>query len=344
MMTECPLCGEPLEEGMTVCPLCDAPLGPDTPPEEEFPPLAREEPPPEDPPAAEEDDLAFLEKLPVPAHAMKPQEKPKPAFFWWYIPILTGVFALGILVGVLAAAVATPASHSQAPRSVVVEGSPSSLPGTSSQAPAGSESPGAASQDYEVSAKHARLYEDGQGALVCDALAEITNTGDGDLYLREAAFGLTSPTGDELGACTGTIYSGPEIIKPGERGYFYCNSCAVEGDGLEAETRVALVPTVTVENAAHDIVRYDVSDMTIQNDDPFLPFSVTGRLENSTGADDTMVRLTCILYDKDKNALAAYGSFISELPAGKGEAFELPAYSLSGIAFEDISTFWVFVA
>ena len=116
----------------------------------------------------------------------------------------------------------------------------------------------------------------------------------------------------------------PDIIAPGETGYFY-NSFGSIDEGVSLDNGVNLVPNYTVEEASGDIVDYDLSDLDFRAGDLGYP-TVTGRITNNTTRDDSYLYVNVVFYDANGKTLAVTGTSVTDLNAGSTVSFECPCY------------------
>lgn len=93
-----------------------------------------------------------------------------------------------------------------------------------------------------------------------DAIVEIQNTGEKNLYLSGATFDIEDSNG-HLVATDDWISTAPDVIEPGEKGYFYTNSSSLEDastlDGL------TLVPKLSIKKANGMPLVLSVEDISL---------------------------------------------------------------------------------
>lgn len=117
-------------------------------------------------------------------------------------------------------------------------------------------------EPYEITYQSSKLYKDTSGDIRCYVLAEIRNTGTDNLYLKDATFDFEDSQGGLLATCSGIVSSDPDIIAPGEKGYFYCNMGSVSGN-IDENTDYMLKVNTKVEKAKSNIVRFDITSLSI---------------------------------------------------------------------------------
>ncbi len=176
------------------------------------------------------------------------------------------------------------------------------------------------------------------------AIVEIENTGNVNLNLKDASFDFEDADGSLLATNSSILVSSdPDIIAPGEKGYFYCNGVPLSGN-IDENTYYVLKPNLTVEKTKREFWRYELSDLSITEGDLFSPLSVIGRITNNTEKEDSLVWIPCVLYGKDNTPIAAFGTNVTELQAGETRSFDISAVNLAGMDLElsDVADYKVF--
>lgn len=182
---------------------------------------------------------------------------------------------------------------------------------------------------YEITYQNCNLYEDTSGETRCYAIIEVLNTGNCDLYLKDAVFDFEDQTGKLLATYSSLISSDPDIIAPGEKGYFYCNSASINGD-VNSHTDYVFKPTLRIEKSKNPIIRYEISDLSMK-EGQFGPVQIIGRITNNTDEDDSMVWVSCILFRADGTPIAAHGTNVMGVKAGQTVSFDADAIYLHGL-------------
>ena len=196
---------------------------------------------------------------------------------------------------------------------------------------------------YEVTYQDYVIYKNSINDMCDYVIVQIQNTGDVSLYLSSAHFDFEDETGHLVATDSGVVSKSPYIIAPGEYGYFYTNLDSLSGDEIKTGTEYTLVPNISVKEATHDSVRYDVTDTSISKGD-FGPVTVIGRITNNTGEDASMVWVAIVLFDEDNQPIAAYGTTVSNLEAGSTQSFDADAMFLSHLDFSvnDVARYEVY--
>lgn len=183
---------------------------------------------------------------------------------------------------------------------------------------------GESKEAYEVTYTNAVLHQDSLGSLWVSAIAEVTNTGDCDLYMSSGNFDFEYENGS-LAASESLVSVFPQIISSGEKAYYYVDTIV----DVEAGSKLILVPHVDAEKATIDKVTLPISDETLKTRDLTNEIYLSGRVENNTGEDLSMVYVSSVLYDKEGKPLAVlYTILTDDLKAGDKMGFEASALSL----------------
>lgn len=197
--------------------------------------------------------------------------------------------------------------------------------------------------DYEIKYQNSRVYKNSIGHIACYAIVEIENTGNVDLYLDDATFDFEDSSGKLLATYNTLISSDPDIIAPGEKGYFYCNMSTLRGD-IDEKTEYIFVPKLKVKQSQKAIIRYDISDLSISEGNSFSPFDVIGRITNNTGDDAGLVWIACVFYRSDGTPIAASGTNITDLAKGETKTFNISTIDMLSADFDysEIADYKVF--
>ena len=129
----------------------------------------------------------------------------------------------------------------------------------------------------------------------------------------------------------------PQFLKPGETGYYYeettCNF---------SETDVRVVPNVDVEKAKKDVIRYDISEVSITAN-TYGGIKVMGRVQNNTTEKGTLVYVAANLFDVNGNLLCSCFTLLgNDLNAGSKVGFTLKPNAYNEFAPEDVASYEVY--
>lgn len=201
----------------------------------------------------------------------------------------------------------------------------------------------AESESWKITYQNSIIYRNSIGEIALYAIVEVENTGGVNLYLDDASFDFEDESGKLLATYSTLISSDPEIIAPGEKGYFYCNMAPLSGN-IDENTEYVFNPSLKIEKSRNEIVRYNISDLSISEGDFMSPFNIIGRVENNTGEDDGLVWVACIAYRADGTPIAACGTNVTDLQAGQKASFNLKAVDLMSldISLSDVADYKVY--
>ncbi len=145
----------------------------------------------------------------------------------------------------------------------------------------------------------------------------VTNTGTVNLYLKSGSAEVENGNG-ELQDTLSSIDGYPEVLKPGETGYYFERT---QYDGT-ATSGLKVVPHANIEEASVDCIRYTISDLTIK-DETYGGVKVLGRAENTTDKDQSSVTVAALLFDSEGRLIGVDIDYIDGgLAAGEKKAFE----------------------
>lgn len=174
------------------------------------------------------------------------------------------------------------------------------------------------------------FFEHGENSIGEDSytgIVEITNTGSTNLYLKDCTFDFEDDSGHLLQTDDTMISSCPDIIAPGEKGYFYNSLGGSINKNISLENGLNFKPNVEVVKANGRPVDYDIFDLSIVDDD-FGP-KITGLIKNNSDKEDS-VYVQVLFYDSDNRVIAIEGTNVYDLGAGQQKSFDV-----SGIMLPD---------
>ncbi len=156
-------------------------------------------------------------------------------------------------------------------------------------------------------------------------VVEIKNTGKTYIYLKSCTFDFEDNDGHLLQSDE-MITKAPDVIAPGELGYFFHDGLIDEGVSLK--NGIKLVPTFTIDvckKGQEAIVDYDVSDVAIRDNNHGLGLKVTGRLTNNTSeaTNSIEVMVVVVFFDKNGEILDIGYTYANEMAAGGKTSFEV---------------------
>ncbi|MCQ2515476.1 MAG: FxLYD domain-containing protein [Saccharofermentans sp.] len=190
---------------------------------------------------------------------------------------------------------------------------------------------------YEVSDTRFEYYTNSIGSTEYFGIVEITNTGDTNIYLDDCTFDLEDNDGHLLQSDS-FISAAPEIIAPGERGYFYNGiGSNLINENVSFDNGIVLVPQIRVEEATGEPVDYPVSDVTVSEGN-YGYLNVLGRVENTSDEEIGYLYVDIVFYDANGTALAITGTSVTNIPAGGMSSFDTTCYFANeNVSISDIA-------
>ena len=197
-----------------------------------------------------------------------------------------------------------------------------------------------ATMAYENTDTKFVYYTNSIGSVEYYGIVEITNTGSTNIYLKDCTFDLEDNDGHLLQS-TSFISNCPDIIAPGEKGYFYNSIGATTLDkDVSIDNGINLVPQFKLEEGKGDIVDYEVSDTALRQDNFGNP-KVTGRITNTSDEDIGLIYVQIIFRDAAGKVLAIQGTNVSDISAGSTASFEASTMFRDDFNSDDIADYEV---
>jgi len=176
----------------------------------------------------------------------------------------------------------------------------------------------AAKAEYTIGDGIVNTWTSSIGSAWISVAVPVKNTGSVDLYIESATIDIEYSDGtiaDTLQYVSGY----PQIVKPGETAWYYE---ATLFDGKMGDTYKA-IPHAKVEEASHDCIRFETSEIQIDNDE-YFGVNVHGRVLNNTSEEATSVYVAVNFFGADGNLLAQGYTILSDgLAAGDKIGFEV---------------------
>ena len=178
-------------------------------------------------------------------------------------------------------------------------------------------------KEYEEKVSMFNIY-DSFGSLNYDAIVEIYNTSDEALYLDGRSFDIETSDG-HLVQTESWISSCPDVILPGERGYFYNQFGTELNDSSVDVSSLVLVPKYTVKKSTEIPHDYSVEDISVR--DGTYGLTMTGRVFNDT-SEEQGIYLQVVYYDADMNCLGITGTNVYGMLPNEYTSFEVSGMGL----------------
>ena len=194
------------------------------------------------------------------------------------------------------------------------------------------------SVNYSIGAMTFYTYDD---KLYYRFIQPITNTGNVPLYLKKCTLDIEDENGHLL-LTESFISNCPDVISPGETGYFYNGLGSLStNDAVKNADSIVAIPKLEIVESDEEPIAYRISDTSLTQGN-FSP-SVVGRITNNTKEDDSLVYVQAIFYGKNGNVIHITGTNIMNLLAGQTQSFEISILSTSdeNVSYENIANYEV---
>lgn len=171
-------------------------------------------------------------------------------------------------------------------------------------------------------------------------IMEVENNGDCDIYLKNCVMNLEDNDGHLLQAGD-SASSCPNVIKPGEKGYFYNGLISLLlDDGIDTSNGINCVPDYEIVKATKEAITYEVSDLSLLED--MGAAKIVGRLTNTTSKDDSGVYVNVIFYDNTGKVIGITGTNVYDVKSGETKSFDCSAMFMAGdTSYSDIADYEV---
>lgn len=231
---------------------------------------------------------------------------------------------LACVLALLCACAAKPEPTEPQGSSSAAPSEPSSepVPSTeeSSSAPSKTEPPTAS---FKVTDQRLNVYRNRAEEFWGQVITAVQNTGDAPIYLQNCTFRITDTEGKSLASDT-TVSAYPQIVAPGETGYYYAETY-LETESAEGLT-LEFTPQVSV--SAQQAVSYTVENPDLQ-DSRYGGMELRVTLSNSTAQDTRHYCVAVLLFDAEGKLLGQFYDVPSvKVPAGSSAVLELSSYML----------------
>lgn len=190
---------------------------------------------------------------------------------------------------------------------------------------------GANDLSFTIEDKGIRYWRDSIDSNRVFAFVAIRNTGTKSIYMDNCSFEYEDERGHLLDNRS-WVSSAPDVILPGEVGYFYVSS--VNGgylaDDIDLSEGVNLVAKFSLEESDVPLGAYFVFDRSLGFEDTFGEKTpvIRGRVRNNTSEDDSLVYVVGVIKDTDGNVIGIDGTNISDLYAGTTAGFSISMWGV----------------
>lgn len=184
---------------------------------------------------------------------------------------------------------------------------------------------------YEVTYQNISFHQDSIGTLWSQAIVEVTNTGENELYLNGSSYELKSEDGTIIHTTSNMFTAYPQIIGPGEKGYYY-EEAMMDG-GTPAEG-ITITPHINAQPSQVENIRLEVSNTAIYDKD-MGGIDLHGKVTNTTGTEQSNIYVAAILFDDNGHPIGQLWTILmNTIQPNEEMGFELEPMSLP----EDITS------
>lgn len=150
-----------------------------------------------------------------------------------------------------------------------------------------------AEASYEVTYQNISFHQDSIGTIWSQAIVEVANTGNNDLYLDRSSYELVSEDGTIIHTTSNTFTPYPQIIGPGEKGYYYEENMMDAGTPTDG---ISITPHISAQTSQSENIRLEVSATEIY-DKEMGGIDLHGKIKNTTGVEQSDINVVAILFD-----------------------------------------------
>ncbi len=192
---------------------------------------------------------------------------------------------------------------------------------------------------YEISYNNIDVWENSIGTTWYQGIVEIVNTGNVDLMLESGRFDIENPDGT-LFASKNYISAYPQIISPGEKGYYY-DASTLEGADLNAQYKI--VPKIEAVKSTSPKIRLTAKEFRIE-DTEYFGMKAIGRVENTSEQEQKSAHVTVVCFDEEQKPIYVFSGYADDMKPGDVVGEEISEFaSVPGLTAESIKNFEVYV-
>ena len=193
---------------------------------------------------------------------------------------------------------------------------------------------------FEVTYKNVSFYRDSISDLIGQSIVEIENTGSSNLYLDFSSYELTAEDGTIIHTTSGSFTPAPQVIEPGEKGYYYEEQLMDDQTPTEG---ITITPHINASTAKVDNVRLEVSNTEVYDKD-MGSVDLHGKVKNTTGAAQTDICVTAVLFNENAEPIGQLSTVLANtLQPDEEIGFELePVFLPEDITSASIADYKVF--
>ena len=141
------------------------------------------------------------------------------------------------------------------------------------------------------------------------------------IYLDSGHFDFENDNGKIMNNYSSIIYKAPDVINPGETGYFYVSSMEVP----DISHGVNLIAQFSLQEAGYKVPSYEISETKLswKKELGRTTGKFRGRIHNNTSKDDDIVNVVVVFKDSNKKVLWIDHAFVNDLFSGSTLGFDI---------------------
>lgn len=191
---------------------------------------------------------------------------------------------------------------------------------------------------YEIVSNENYVLSTSYGYTYLVGTVTVKNTGTTNLYLDSATFDIEDASG-KLVDSSKYISGYPQILLPGETGVYYSE---YNTDKINAKETYNIAPTTQISETDLIAIRCPVTEVTI-TDAKWGGIDIVGRVENTTGEDQSYMTFAVVLYDADGDVLCVEHGYTDAIAAGAKLGISTRTSSNLKIKAKDVASYDIYV-
>ena len=185
--------------------------------------------------------------------------------------------------------------------------------------------------DFDINIK--RSY----GTTHAECYVAVKNTGDTDLYLDDGTIDVETLTG-KLVAVLENVSAFPQIIAPGETGYYFANDIISD---IDTKQEYKISYDLNIKRSTKKLTRLSVSDVAL-SPDSLWGGSAVGRITNNTSATLSPCYIAILLFDENQKFIGCeYDAVYADISPNATKSFDINFMNFEG-EYEDIAGYKVY--
>ena len=174
----------------------------------------------------------------------------------------------------------------------------------------------------------------------CRVIIEVTNTGNVPIYLDDCVLDFEDDDGHLLETYD-FLSSVPDIVQPGEKGYFYTNGNHSFNEDVSFENGCNLVPKLSIEKTKGELKSHEVVDVSLYNSD-YGTVGCRGRIVNETDKEISLIYVTTVYYDSEGKVLGISGTNVMDITAKDQTSFDDSGMLMPDFDVEDVADYKIY--